>query len=161
MTDATNILALMRRTTSSCHVGRNNGRTNRRAYIADYFKGSSGQTTSISPEDCQSYNPGTLQVVAQGSDGWSLTDGTNQLLLLDTQSDANTMLGVAQQASMHCFIGRGNMRPDPLGFIAQYLAVSRGVRRRFQRSDPASAWLAMWEWASVRLREYVCEFVTG
>jgi hypothetical protein len=117
--DAASELALMQRYTQMCSIGRSNTRPNRLAYIATYWKGPTGAASTITPEDCQGFNPAGLHV-ASGASGWILTDGTTQVQLLDSEDDANLALSVARSSSAQCVIGRTNTRPNPLDYIATY-----------------------------------------
>jgi hypothetical protein len=118
--DADNAVALAQRYTTLCFIGRDNPRANRQAYITEYWQGSTGVATPISPEDCTPYATANLQVVNLGATGWAVTDGNEQLVLLDNQADANGALGVLKQYSSQCFIGRNNLRPNPLSFTIPY-----------------------------------------
>jgi len=118
--DAANALALAQRYSVNCFIGRENTRANRLAYIVDYWQNPTGAATTISPEDCQAYSAGNLQIVNLGANGWALMDGARQILLLDNQGDANAALALAKQYSSLCFIGRANTRPNPLDYIVQY-----------------------------------------
>ncbi len=119
-TDASNAVALAQRYSTLCFIGRDNARANREAYITQYWKDPTGVATTISPEDCTPYATANLQVVNLGATGWAVSDGTRQLLLLDNQADANGALGVLKPYSSQCFIGRGNVRPDPTRFTIPY-----------------------------------------
>lgn len=119
-TDAENALALGRRHTALCFVGRNNRRPNRQAYILSYWSGSTGETTTISPEDCRSYGAGALTLSNRGAEGWAVMDGTSVLRLLDNEPEAGRALAVARQFSSLCHIGRQNSRSQPLSFQTTY-----------------------------------------
>jgi hypothetical protein len=71
------------------------------------------------PEDCQAFTSTALRVVSSAL-GWSVSDGTTAVALLDNQSDADLLLGVATTYSARCFIGRGNTRASPDSYIVQY-----------------------------------------
>jgi hypothetical protein len=114
--DAANLVALYRRYGQVCYIGRNYGAQ----YIVTYFKAPSGQQTTIATEDCVSYSAATLQVVSQGAAGWALMSAGTQLALLDNAFEAALASNVAAQASNECYIGRGNTRPNPHGFITEY-----------------------------------------
>ncbi len=134
-TDALNALALARRYSSLCYIGRNNVRSNRLAYIVNFWHGDTGVATSISPEDCTPYSPAALQITSLGTNGWAVTDGAQQLLLLETQADATVATTEAKKYSAQCFIGRQNTRPNPLSFIQQDLEVTRAVPSAPDRID--------------------------
>jgi hypothetical protein len=118
--DAKNALAIAKRFTSHCFIGRDNTRTNRADYIVMYWEGDSGLATQIAQEDCISYNPENLRIVNEGSKGWLLTDGAARMLVLDNEQDARAALAMAKQHTSQCFIGRDNHRPDRKSYIVQY-----------------------------------------
>jgi hypothetical protein len=118
--DSNNLLALFQRYTQYCFIGRGNPRPNRQQYLVTYFKGSSGQQTTIAPEDCVRYSASALQVVNQGSLGWAVMSGGTQLALVDTQFEAGLVSAVASQYSNECYIGRGNTRQNPYRYINEY-----------------------------------------
>jgi hypothetical protein len=118
--DAERALALARRHTAHCFIGRGNTRPDRPRYISHYWTGNSGITTTIAGEDCISYNPGTVGVFDRGALGWRLEDGSNFLVLFDNHADANRGLTVARAASRLCFVGRNNARPDRFSYIFNY-----------------------------------------
>lgn len=118
--DATAALAVARRSTSSCFIGRGNTRPNRADYIVDYWKGKSGQATTIPAPDCIPYNKAGLKILDEGATGWLLTDGSSRMLILDNQQDAKNALTLAQANSKQCFIGRSNARPNRRDYIVQY-----------------------------------------
>lgn len=114
--NAANLVALYRRYTEICYIGRNYGSQ----YIVTYFKGASGQQTTVAPEDCVAYSPATLQVVGQGASGDALMSGGTQIALLANAFEAALANAVAAHASNECFIGRANARPNPHNFITDY-----------------------------------------
>jgi hypothetical protein len=118
--DAVRALALARRHTAHCFIGRDNRRPNRKDFIMEYWSGDSGLPTTIPREDCISYNPATLQIRDEGASGWLLTDGSSRMATLDNRADAEQALGVARGSSRQCFIGRGNSRPNRKDYIVQY-----------------------------------------
>jgi hypothetical protein len=118
--DAAKALALARRHTAHCFIGRDNRRPNRRDFIVEYWTGDSGIATTIQGEDCISYNPGTLEIRNEGARGWLLTDGSSRMVTLDNRRDAEQAMGVASGFSSQCFIGRDNNRPDRKAYIVNY-----------------------------------------
>jgi hypothetical protein len=118
--DAGRALALARRHTAHCFIGRNNRRPNRSDFIMEYWTGDSGITTTISGEDCISYNPGTLEIRNEGASGWLLTDGSSRMQMLANRADAEQAMGVASGSSRQCFIGRNNSRPNRSNYILLY-----------------------------------------
>jgi hypothetical protein len=113
--DAGNLVALYRRYTQVCYVGRNNPQ-----FMLTFFKNPSGQQTTVAPEDCVPYSAAALQVVNQGGSGWALVSGGTQLGLLVTAFDAAVASAVAAHASTECFIGRRTTRPSSSAFITEY-----------------------------------------
>lgn len=120
LTDARNALALARRHTSHCFIGRNNTRADRLSYIVDYWKGDSGIETTLTNEDCLSYNPNNLTLENEGDRGFLLTDNVSRMLMLDNRDDARQAKQLAENNTKHCFIGRSNTRPNRRGYIFHY-----------------------------------------
>ncbi len=118
--DAQKALALAKRHTAHCFIGRDNKRTNRRDYIVEYWKDNSGQMTAIPSEDCIPYNRTNLKIVNEGANGWLLTDGASRMEMLDDQQDAESALAVAKDYNQQCFIGRDNKRSNRSDYIVQY-----------------------------------------
>ncbi|MFI5179304.1 MAG: hypothetical protein ACHQO8_12095 [Vicinamibacterales bacterium] len=119
-TDAANALAVARRYSTLCSIGRNNIQPNRLAYIVNFWHGETGVATTVSPEDCTPYAAASLQVTSLSPTAWAVMSGAQQLLLLETQADATVALAEAQKYTSQCFIGRQNTRPNPLDYILQY-----------------------------------------
>jgi hypothetical protein len=119
-TDAQKALALAKRHTTHCFIGRDNKRSNRRDYIVEYWKGNSGQTTTIASEDCIPYNRANLKIVNEGANGWLLTDGSSRMVMLDDQQDAERALTMAKGYGQQCFIGRDNQRANRKDYIVTY-----------------------------------------
>jgi len=117
--DAARALAVARRHTAHCFIGRNNHRPNRSDYIVHYWRGNPG-AVAMSGDDCLGYNPATVNVFDRGALGWRLEDGSHYMLLFDNQADANRGLIVARANSSLCFIGRNNSRPNRRDYIVQY-----------------------------------------
>jgi len=118
--DAANGLAIGRRYGSICWFGRLNSRPDQWPYIVNFWLRPTGVVTTVTPEDCTAYSPGSLQVVDLGAQGWAVMDGSTRIALLDDEPDAELTLKLAQQYSSHCFIGRGNTQPSPDAFILEY-----------------------------------------
>ncbi len=118
--DAEKALALARRYTAHCFIGRDNTRPNRDDYVHEYWLGDSGITTVIPSEDCISYNPDTLRIVDEGALGFLLTDGFSRMTIYASREDAEEGLRVAKQGTKQCFIGRGNSRPNRKDYIVEY-----------------------------------------
>lgn len=119
--DAARALALARRHTSHCFIGRDNNRQNRRDYVHEYWLGDSGITTEINGEDAIRYNPNNLFIVDEGESGWLLTEGgSHRMMMLDNKQDAEEALAVAKRHNYYCFIGRNNNRPNRRDYIVEY-----------------------------------------
>jgi hypothetical protein len=118
--DAVRALALARRHTAHCFIGRDNRRPSRKDFIMEYWTGNSGNTTTIAGEDCISYNPSSLEIRNEGAGGWLLTDGSSRIQMLDNRGDAEQALGVASGSTRQCFIGRNNTRPNRKDYIVEY-----------------------------------------
>ena len=120
VTDARNALALAKRHTAHCFVGRDNRRADRQNYIVEYWKGNSGISTNITNEDCISYNENNLSIRNEGAAGWLLTDGSSRMFMLDNRRDAAQTKQIAENNSRQCFIGRGNTRSNRKNYIVNY-----------------------------------------
>jgi hypothetical protein len=120
--DAKNAQAMAEQHKSMCFLGRDNKRSDRKAYIVHYWRGSSGRQTTITSPDCATYDPAKLRVVNAGADvGWQLMEGQSRaMVLLDSESDANKALTWAKAFTKQCFIGRANKRPDRLDYVVGY-----------------------------------------
>jgi hypothetical protein len=119
--DAGRAVALARRHTAHCFIGRGNSRPDRAEYITHYWTGNSGIAAIIPAEDCVRYDPATVGVFDRGALGWRMEDGSHLLRLFDNQADASRGLMVAKAATGRlCFIGRGNSRPDRSEYIVEY-----------------------------------------
>jgi hypothetical protein len=119
--DAGRAVALARRHTAHCFIGRGNPRPDRTAYITHYWTGNSGIPAIIPAEDCVRYDPAHVAVFDRGSLGWRMEDGSHLLRLFDNEADARQGLIVAKAATGRlCFIGRGNSRPDRSEYIVEY-----------------------------------------
>lgn len=70
--------------------------------------------------DCVNYDPAPLKIASDRSAGWVLTDGSTNLLTLDNESDARQALALARRYKSHCFLGRGNTRPNRSDYIIEY-----------------------------------------
>jgi hypothetical protein len=117
--DAQRAMALARRHTHHCFIGRDNHRPDRIRYIVHYWRGNPGAVATPG-DDCLGYNPATVGVFDRGAIGWRLEDGAHSMLLFDNEADANRGLIVARAFSNLCFIGRNNSRPNRADYIVQY-----------------------------------------
>ncbi len=85
-------------------------------------------------EDCLPYNPNNLTIFQEGA-VWVLSDGTSRMALFANQADAQLGLEVARQHTQHCFIGRGNTRPDRNRYIFEYWKGSSGLGGALPEND--------------------------
>jgi hypothetical protein len=105
-----------------------------------------GQTAGET-QDCVNYDPAPLRVVSDRSAGWVLTDGSTNLLTLDNESDAQRALALARRHKSHCFLGRGNTRPNRSDYIIEYWEAPTGAPTVIDaedcvRYDPAALRIA-------------------
>jgi hypothetical protein len=118
---ADDAVKVARKYTRSCYVGRGNTRPERSRYIVQYWEGPSGLPAGLAPAlDCSGYNPATLAVNSAGASGWRLSDGTHEILLLDTAADAERAKIVAGGATKLCLIGASNSRLDWHRYTMEY-----------------------------------------
>ncbi len=140
--DAERALALARRYTSHCFIGRDNTKPNRDDYVHEYWLGESGIPTVIPGEDGLE---ATRRLVAEGdgatrvlilttfdldeyvydglragASGFLLTDGFSRMAMYATREDAEEGLRVAKLGTKQCFIGRNNTRPNRKDYIVEY-----------------------------------------
>jgi len=119
--DANLGLQVARAHTAQCFVGRGNSRPDRYRYIWEYWKGDSGLGIVLPDDDCLDHDPAVLTVEDQGADGWLITANGEAIKQFDTQGDALFALEIMNDYDQHCYIGRGNSRPDRLRYVAEYL----------------------------------------
>jgi hypothetical protein len=62
----------------------------------------------IPAQDCISYNPATLTIVNSGAIGFTTTDGSSAMLLMDSVADADIAITLLHNYNQQCFIGRDN-----------------------------------------------------
>ena len=129
--DARNALALARRHTAHCFLGRDTQRPNRSTYVNEFWLGDSGISTTMVNEDCIAYDPNNLAIIDENESGWLLTDGRSRMVMLDNETDARAMLAYAQGNDRQCFIGRGNSRSNRMGYIMDYWSGSGSPEDRF------------------------------
>lgn len=108
--DARRALALARRHTQHCFIGR--GSDDR--FIVGYWKGDSGIDTTIPDEVCLGYDTDNLTIEDEG-DQWLLTDGNSRMLVLANRADARRALALARRHVEMCFIGKG--RADEYNYV--------------------------------------------
>jgi hypothetical protein len=118
--DAKAALALAKRHTGRCFIGRDNTREKQELYILEYWRGDSGLHTKVGTQDCFSYDADRLSIVDEGEGGWLLTDGSARMSVLDDEADAKRALALAERHAKQCFIGRGNTRSERYEYIIEY-----------------------------------------
>jgi hypothetical protein len=85
-------LAVAKRFTKVCFIGRNNHRDNATEYVFEYWRDPSGIDTSLPDEDyeyCSSYDRTNLVHDDMGNgDGWRVRDDDHILQIFNTEQDA-------------------------------------------------------------------------
>jgi hypothetical protein len=123
-TDANYGLQVAQAHNQHCFIGRGNARPNRADYIYEYWEGDSGLGIIPPDPDCLSHDPAALSIADEGANGWVLTAASERIAMFDNQADALLAQQVFQGYDQHCYIGRGNARPDRRAYIATYLRQS-------------------------------------
>lgn len=122
--DAGDALALAKRHTAHCFIGRDNTRPNRLDYILRYWNGGSDIQTVIVQRDCIFHNPEKLEVVREGNDWFLIEVGDSFIHYMKTlasERDAHVSLNLARRYTSSCYIGRNNSRgPQRRSYILQY-----------------------------------------
>lgn len=118
--DAQTGLAVAKRYTKHCFIGRGNTRTERYRYIMDYYRGPSGIATVIPSPDCLTHNGDNLSIEDLGATGWRVNQGSEAIALFDTKADAQAAILVMKHYNRHCYIGRGYSGSDRLKYITDY-----------------------------------------
>lgn len=119
--DARNALRVARRHTYLGFVGRDNPRSNRSAYIMEYWGGTSGLSHEpLTKVDCIPYNPNNVLAEDRDNDGWRLREGTSWMQIAHDMDDALAMLDVIERHTRQCFIGRDNTMPNRDNYIMTY-----------------------------------------
>jgi eukaryotic-like serine/threonine-protein kinase len=78
-------------------------------------------------EDCVGYDPAALKVTNEKAAGWGVGDGGSNLLTLDAETDARRALTLARGFKRHCYLGRGNTRPNRSEYVIEYWDGSSGA----------------------------------
>jgi hypothetical protein len=118
--DAQTALAVAKRYTKHCFIGRGNTRTDRYRYIMDYYRSLSGIATVIPSPDCLTHNGDNLSIEDLGATGWRVNQGGEAIALFDTKADAQAAILVMKHYNRHCYIGRGYSGSDRLKYITDY-----------------------------------------
>lgn len=101
-------LALARRYSTHCYLGRTNNLDPKGDYIFDYWRNPSGRNTTITGEEdlCSPYDNKNLTVEDLGDgNGWRVKDHDHVLHLFATRSDADNGALVLRKYSQVCAIG--------------------------------------------------------
>ena len=86
-------------------------------------------------QDCVNYDPAPLKVASDRTAGWVITDGGSNLLTLDNETDARRALALAGRYKSHCFLGRGNTRPNRSDYVIEYWEAPTGAPTRIDVED--------------------------
>jgi len=111
--------------------GMNNGKS--ASHARDVFVGTEPKTGVA--QDCLIYNPLNLAIVDEGANGWLLTDGVSRMHMFDNVEDAVQGWILALRHTGHCFIGRGNSRPNRGDYIVEYWSGASGVELPISNED--------------------------
>ncbi|MCI0686466.1 MAG: hypothetical protein L0Y54_04400 [Sporichthyaceae bacterium] len=95
---------------SLCFIGRNNDRDERYLYITTYWENPSGLPIGpIRLNDCDPYDPTSVELENMGASGWRLqTSGTPLSPYFDSVGDALRGREVAMQHTSLCMLDRDN-----------------------------------------------------
>jgi len=141
--DAQKGLAVARRHTRHCFIGRGNSRSDRKRYIFEYWEGDSGiESTVPGEEDCIPYDPDSLRIEKKRGVGWLLKNDRSSMAVFDTREDAQQGLAVARKYTRTCYIGRGNDRSNRRNYIMRYFSggtMPDAVRRIERQIDDERA----------------------
>jgi hypothetical protein len=114
------VLALAQRYSRHCFIGRNNNRSeDLNQYIFDYWRDSSGRTSSIVDQEeiCSNYNRDNLTVEDMGDGyGWRVKEHDHVLHLFDNETDARNGKLVLAKSSQICTIGDNDDGQDVVTF---------------------------------------------
>lgn len=105
------------------HFTDNSGRTD---YTKTYTFEHEKLVIVLPTKDCLPFNTANLKIVNQNS-YYTLTDGVESMLIMDTLTDAQNALKLAQQYGQFCFIGRDNKRSNRKDFIVEYWMGGKNV----------------------------------
>lgn len=101
-------LALAKRYSKHCYLGRKNTREEKASFVFDYWRNQVSGAASVpgAEDDCSAYDPKNLTVEDMGNgDGWRVKDHDHVLHLFDNERDArNGKLVLGKYKSM-CNLG--------------------------------------------------------
>jgi len=104
--------------------------------------------TPVGTDDCIGYDPAALRVVDEKAAGWGVSDGSRDIATLDNQTDARRTLALARAYKRHCYLGRGNTRPDRSDYIIEYWDGTSGLPATLDIED-----CQRYDRASLRIQE--------
>jgi hypothetical protein len=99
-------LAVAKRYTKVCFIGRGNTREGREEYIFEYWRDPSGINTTLpdAEEACSSYDRTNIIVDDAGDDAWRVRDDDHVLQMFDTEQDATNGKLVLEKYDQICFV---------------------------------------------------------
>jgi len=114
-------LAIAGNHTELCFLGRGNTQPDPSRYVHQFWQGDSGVRVPVpGREDCLGYDPTNLSIENRSGDVWLLAEDDDPMTSFDGEADALAGLALAQAFSEHCYIGRGNERPERRLYIIDY-----------------------------------------
>lgn len=119
--DAERGMQVARAHTQQCFIGRDNTRPDRQRYIFEYWQGDSGIDVTLPTADCLSYDRNNLTLENLGATGWRVNSGSQALLLLDNQEDAENAQELLGMHDRLCYIGRDVTASNREDYIMTYL----------------------------------------
>jgi serine/threonine protein kinase/uncharacterized protein YjdB len=88
------------------------------------------------PEDCIAYEPASIGKPSKDKVvGWRVTDGSAVIATLDNESEAQQVIALARRYKGHCFIGRGNTRPNHNDYVVDYWVAPTNVPSIIPKED--------------------------
>lgn len=103
-------LALAKRHSKHCFLGRKNTREQKAGYIFDYWRNQVSGAAAVpdGESDCSSYDRTNLTVEDMGNgDGWRVKDHDHVLHLFDNERDARNGKLVLSKYKAMCMLGDG------------------------------------------------------
>jgi serine/threonine protein kinase len=85
--------------------------------------------------DCVDYDPAPLRIAQDKAAGWVVGDGGSNLLTMDNETDARRALALARRYKSHCFLGRGNGRPNRSDYVIEYWDKPSGAPTQIDVED--------------------------
>jgi len=99
-------LAVAKRYTKVCFIGRGNTREGREEYVFEYWRDPSGINTTLpdAEEACSSYDRTNVIVDDAGADAWRVRDDDHVLQMFDTEHDASNGKLVLEKYDQICYV---------------------------------------------------------